>query len=73
MQPSEQTATFIPNSTYRFIYIYVRLEVRLDAHGFVYILYFTIFALHVSGAICIHHQEHKLQRTTIGVRNVNGM
>jgi hypothetical protein len=28
------------------------------------------FALHVSGAICTHPQEHKLQVTAIGVCNV---
>jgi hypothetical protein len=30
--------------------VYVRLEVQLDAHEFVCMLYFTQFALHVSGA-----------------------
>jgi hypothetical protein len=53
--------------------IYVRLKVQLDAHGFVCILYFTIFALHVSSAICTHHQEHKLQITAIGMRYGYGM
>jgi hypothetical protein len=33
-----------------------------------YSLFLCIFALHVSGAICTHPQEHKLQRTTIGIR-----
>jgi hypothetical protein len=33
---------------------------------FLCILYYTIFALHVSGAICTHHQEHKLQSTVVG-------
>jgi hypothetical protein len=31
------------------------------------------FALHVSGAICTHPQEHKLQSTAIGVCNGYGM
>jgi hypothetical protein len=56
-----------------YIYIYIRLKVQLDAHGFVCILYFTIFALHVSGAICTHHQEHKLQSTAIDVCNGYGI
>jgi hypothetical protein len=42
--------------------VYVRLKVQLDAHGFICILYsslsFFFFALHVSGAICTHPQEH---------------
>jgi hypothetical protein len=47
---------------------YVRLGVQLDVRGFIGILYFSLFfALHVSGAICTHPQEHKLQRTAIGV------
>jgi hypothetical protein len=28
------------------------------------------FALHVSGAICIHPQEHKLKSTVIGLCNL---
>jgi hypothetical protein len=35
---------------------------------FLCILYYTTLALHVSGAICTHPQEHKLQSTAIGVR-----
>jgi phosphoribosylformylglycinamidine (FGAM) synthase-like amidotransferase family enzyme len=31
------------------------------------------FALHVSGAICTHPQEHKQQRTAIGVCNGFGV
>jgi hypothetical protein len=31
--------------------VYIRLKVQRDAHGFVCILYFTTFALCVSGAI----------------------
>jgi hypothetical protein len=49
-------------------YVYVRLGVQLDVHGLICILYSSIFfALHVSGATCTHPQEHKLQRTAIGV------
>jgi hypothetical protein len=36
---------------------------------YMYSLFLYIFALHVSGAICIHPQEHKLQRTAIGMCN----
>jgi hypothetical protein len=53
--------------------VYVRLKVQLNVHGFLCILYFTIFALHVSGAICTYHQDHKLQSTAIGMRNGCGM
>jgi hypothetical protein len=44
----------------------------LDAHGFICILYSSIFALHVSGVICTHPQEHKLQSTAIGMRSGYG-
>jgi hypothetical protein len=38
------------------------------------ILYSSIFfALHVSGAICTHPQEHKLQSTAIDLCNDYGM
>jgi hypothetical protein len=53
--------------------VYVQLKVQLDTHGFVCILYFTIFALHALGAICTHHQEHKQQSTAIGTCNGYGM
>jgi hypothetical protein len=49
--------------------VYIQLKVQ-DAHGFVFILYFTTFALHVSGAIYTHHQEHKLQSTAVGMRDL---
>jgi hypothetical protein len=32
---------------------------------FLCILYYTILAQHVSGAICTHHQDNKLQSTTV--------
>jgi hypothetical protein len=38
-----------------------------------YSLFHYIFALQVSGAICSHPQEHKLQSTAIGMCNVYGM
>jgi hypothetical protein len=53
--------------------MYVRLKLQLYAHGFICILHSSIFALHVSGAICTHPQEHKLQNTAIGMRNGYGM
>jgi hypothetical protein len=59
--------------TYIYIYIYIRLKVQLDEHGFVCTLYLTIFALHVSGDICTHHQEHKLQSTARCMRKDYGM
>jgi hypothetical protein len=50
--------------------LYIRLEVQRDAHEiFLCILYFTILALHVLGAICTHNQEHKLQSTAVGTRD----
>jgi hypothetical protein len=49
--------------------VYVRLKVQLDAHGFICILYLTLVALHVSGAVCTHHQEHKLESTAIVMSN----
>jgi hypothetical protein len=46
---------------------YVQLKFQLDVL-FYFILYSSLFfALHVSGAICTHPQEHKLQRSAIGV------
>jgi hypothetical protein len=56
-----------------FSYVYIRLKVQRDAHKFVCILYFTKLALHVSGAIYTHHQEHKLQSTAVGTRDCYGM
>jgi hypothetical protein len=53
--------------------VYIRLKVQRDANGFECILYSTIFALHVSGALYTHHQEHKLQRTAVGMHYVYGM
>jgi hypothetical protein len=40
---------------------------------FLCILYYTTLALHVSGAICTHHQEHKLQSTAVGTRDCYGV
>jgi hypothetical protein len=53
--------------------MYVQLKVQLDV-PFIRILFSSLFlALHVSGAICTHPQEHKLQLTAIGVCNGYGM
>jgi hypothetical protein len=38
-----------------------------------YSLFLYIFALHVSGAICTHPQEHKLQSAAIDVCDGYGM
>jgi hypothetical protein len=35
-----------------------------------YSLFLYIFAVHVSGVICTHPQEHKLQCTALGVCNL---
>jgi hypothetical protein len=40
---------------------------------FLCILYDTKLALHVSGAICTHYQEHKLQSTAVGTRDCYGV
>jgi hypothetical protein len=40
---------------------------------YMYSLFLYIFALHVSGTICTHPQEHKLQSTSIGMCNGYGM
>jgi hypothetical protein len=42
----------------------------MDLYAF---LFLYIFAVRVSGAICTHPQEHKLQITALGVCNVCGM
>jgi hypothetical protein len=51
----------------------IRLQVQLDAHGFLCILYHTTLALHVLGAICTHHQEHKLRSTAVGMHDFFGV
>jgi hypothetical protein len=53
--------------------MYIRLKVKRDARGFVSVIYFTIFALHVSRIIYTHHQEHKLQSTAVDMRGFYGM
>jgi hypothetical protein len=54
--------------------LFVQLKVQIDAHVFICILLSSLLlALHVSGAICTHPQEHNLQRRAIGVCNVFGM
>jgi hypothetical protein len=58
---------------YILVICYIRLEVQRDAHEFLCILYFTINALHVSGAICTHHQEDKQQSTAVGTCDCYGV
>jgi hypothetical protein len=53
--------------------VYVRLNVQLDVHGFMYSLLLYIFTLLVSGAICTHPKEHKLQSRALGVCNGRGI
>jgi hypothetical protein len=53
-------------------YLGVQLKFQPDVL-FMYSLFLSILALLVSGAICTHHQEHKLQFTAIGVCNNCGM
>jgi hypothetical protein len=48
------------------------LKVQLDAH-YMHSLFLSLFTLHVSGAICTHPQEHKLQSIAIDVCNGYGM
>jgi hypothetical protein len=40
---------------------------------FLGILYFTVLALQVSGAIYTYHQEHKLQSTVVSTRDYYGV
>jgi hypothetical protein len=40
---------------------------------YVYFIPLYYFALQVSGAICTHPQEHKMQSTAVGVCNGYGM
>jgi hypothetical protein len=57
-----------------YIYIYIFDCKSDEMHtDFLCILYYIIFALHVSGAICTHHQVHKLQSTTVGTRDCYGV
>jgi hypothetical protein len=44
-------------SKYMYMYLYV------------FFIPFYFLALHISGAICTHHQEHNLQSTAIGMCN----
>jgi hypothetical protein len=46
---------------------------HMDLYIYMYSLFLYLFALHVSGAICTHPQEHKLQSTAIGMCNGYGM
>jgi hypothetical protein len=63
-------AEFDVHGSVRIGNVYVQLKVQLDVHVFICVLYSSLFlALHVSGVICTHPQEHKLQLTAIGVCN----
>jgi hypothetical protein len=54
--------------------VYVQLKVQLDVKVFICIISSSLFlAVYVSGTICTHPQEHKLQRTAIDVCNGFGM
>jgi hypothetical protein len=56
------------------IYRYIQLKVRRNAHGFfLCILYLNMLAVPVSGAICTHHQEHKLQSIAVGTCDCYGV
>jgi hypothetical protein len=51
---------------------YVRVKVQRDALD-LYVFFISLyFAIHVSGAICTHHQEHKLRSTAVGTRDCYG-
>jgi hypothetical protein len=56
------------------LYIYI-FDCRSDEMhtDFLCILYHTTLALHVSGVICTHHQEHKLQSTAVGTCSCYGV
>jgi hypothetical protein len=55
-----------------YVYVYIRSKSNEMHMEFLCILYFTILALHVSGANCTHHQEHKLQSAAVGTRGCYG-
>jgi hypothetical protein len=44
-----------------------------EMHTDFYVFFITLFSLHVSGAICTYHQEHKLQSTAVGMRDCYGV
>jgi hypothetical protein len=54
-----------------YIFVMYILDCKSDEMhtDFLCILYYTTLALHVSGAICTHHQKRKLQSTTVGTRD----
>jgi hypothetical protein len=55
------------------IYIYSISSPTRCTWIFLFILYHTILALHVSGAIYNHNQEHKLQSTAVSMRDCYGV
>jgi hypothetical protein len=55
--------------------VFYRFDCKSDEMhtDFLCILYYTILALHVSGTICTHHQEHKLQSIALGLHDCYGV
>jgi hypothetical protein len=51
------------------IYIFDCKSDEMDM-DLLFVLYYTLLALHVSGTICTYHQEHKLLSTAIGTRDL---
>jgi hypothetical protein len=56
----------------KFLYIFYCKSDEMHT-VFLCILYYTVLALHVSGAICTHHQEHKLQSRVVGTCDCYGV
>jgi hypothetical protein len=54
-------------------YIFDCKSDELQTDFFKCILYYTTLALHVLGAICTHHQEHKLQSSAVGTCDCYGV
>jgi hypothetical protein len=52
---------------------YIQLKDQRDAHEIFSILYYTVFALHVSGTICTNHQELKQQSAGLGTCDCYGV
>jgi hypothetical protein len=59
-------------NSHNYIYIFDCKSEKMHT-DFLCILYYTTLALRVSGVICTHHQEHKLQSTAVGTRDCYGV
>jgi hypothetical protein len=59
--------SFADNFLFKYL---IESPTRCTLYVFFIPLYFSV---HVSGAFCTHHQEHILQRTTIGMCDVYSM